>query len=91
MKQINEAYAVLSNAEKRSEYDRMRQQYGSAAYQQFRQGYSEQDIFSGSDVNQILEQMARAFGLRGFDEIFKEFYGKGYRHYECRKDGFFYH
>ena len=67
----------------------MRQQFGSSAYSQFRQNYSEQDIFSGSDVNQILEQMARAFGLRGFDEIFKEFYGKGYRHYEFRKPGFF--
>jgi DnaJ-class molecular chaperone len=89
MKQVNEAYAVLSDAAKRREYDAMRHQFGSSAYSQFRQNYSEQDIFSGSDVNQILEQMARAFGLRGFDEIFKEFYGQGYRHYEFRKPGFF--
>jgi curved DNA-binding protein CbpA len=33
--------------------------------------------------------MARAFGLRGFDEIFKEFYGQGYQQYEFRKPGFF--
>ena len=33
--------------------------------------------------------MARAFGLRGFDEIFKEFYGQGYQRYEFRKPGFF--
>ncbi len=89
MKRVNEAYAVLSDAAKRREYDAMRHQFGASAYSQFRQNYSEQDIFSGSDVNQILEQMARAFGLRGFDEIFNEFYGQGYRHYEFRKPGFF--
>jgi len=89
MKRVNEAYAVLSDTAKRHEYDSIRHRFGSSAYSQFRQNYSEQDIFSGSDINQILEQMARAFGLRGFDEIFKEFYGQGYQRYEFRKPGFF--
>jgi DnaJ-class molecular chaperone len=89
MKKLNEAYAVLSDPVKRREYDTLKQHYGSSAYNQFRENYTEQDIFSGSDINQILEQMARAFGLRGFDEIFKEFYGQGYQHYEFRKPGFF--
>ena len=89
MKRVNEAYAVLSHAAKRREYDTLRQQFGASAYSQFRQNYSEQDIFSGSDINQILEQMARAFGLRGSDEIFKEFYGQGYQRYQFRKPGFF--
>jgi DnaJ-class molecular chaperone len=89
MKSLNEAYAVLSNPTKRREYDSLRLQFGSGAYSQFRKNYSEQDIFSGSDINAIFEQMARAFGLRGFDEIFREFYGQEYRGFLFGKPGFF--
>lgn len=89
MKEINEAYAVLSDPKKRSEYDYLRQQYGDFAYDQFRQGYSEQDIFRGSDINQIFEELARAFGLSGFDAIFREFYGTEYRSFEFHRPGFF--
>lgn len=76
MKTINEAYAVLSNPGKRSEYDAMRTRFGSSAYQEFRHTHTDQDIFSGSDINELFEEVAKTFGLRGFDDIFKEFYGQ---------------
>ncbi|NNL77714.1 MAG: J domain-containing protein [Desulfobacterales bacterium] len=89
MKTVNEAYAVLSNPTKKSEYDNLRNQFGSSAYTHFRKNYSEQDIFSGSDINHIFEEMAKAFGLRGSNEIFKEFYGRGYRQFDFKKSGGF--
>jgi DnaJ-class molecular chaperone len=89
MKSVNEAYAVLSNPTKRRDYDVYRRQYGSSAYGQFRQSYSENDIFRGSDINQILDEMARAFGFRGFEDIFRESYGQGYGSFEFKRAGFF--
>jgi curved DNA-binding protein CbpA len=67
----------------------MRQQFGSSAYGHFRNSYSEQDIFRGSDIQEIFEEMAKSFGFRGFDDIFKEAYGKGYRSFQFGKPGFF--
>lgn len=89
MKEINEAYAVLSDPQKRSQYDTFQQQYGSSAYGQFRQSYSEQDIFRGSDVRQVYEEISKIFGFRGFDDIFNEVYGSGYQSFEFRQPGFF--
>jgi len=89
MKRVNEAYAVLSNPAKKREYDALRNQFGSSAYSHFRKNYSERDIFSGSDINHIFEEMAGSFGFRGSNEIFKEFYGQGYRQFEFKKPGIF--
>ena len=89
MKQINEAYAVLSNVQKRREYDTLRQTFGSSARHKFRQNHTQQDIFSGSDIHRIFEEMATSFGFRGYDDIFREFYGKGYHSFEVKRHGFF--
>lgn len=88
MRAINEAYAVLSNAGKRKDYDTVKRQFGSAAYDRFRSTYTENDIFRGSDINRIFEEMAAAFGFRGFDEVFRQAYGEGYRSFEFKRPGF---
>jgi curved DNA-binding protein len=54
-KKISEAYAVLSNDEKRQQYD----QFGSA--DQYRQQYSQEDIYRDFDLDEIL----RGFGFGG--------------------------
>lgn len=61
-KEVGEAYAVLSDVEKRKQYDT----YGST---DFRQRYSQEDIFQGSDISDILREM----GLGG--DFFARFTG----------------
>ena len=89
MKEINEAYAVLSNPVKRNEYDSLRQRYGSFARDQFRQTHSDQDIFRDSDIGQIFEELSRAFGFSRPEDIFSRnnFYGPHYRTFEFKVYG----
>ena len=89
MKDINEAYAVLSNASKRREYDLLKSQYGSFAYDHFRQSHTANDIFRGSDINQIFEEFAKTFGFRSSSDIFRESYGAEYQSFEFRRPGIF--
>ena len=93
MKDLNESYAVLSDPQKRRQYDSMKQTYGHAAYEHFKQSYTEQDIFRGSDIQQILNELSRAFGFRNFDEVFRDLQSSGQGTFEFRNNrgrGFFY-
>ncbi len=90
MKEINEAYAVLSDAAKRREYDALRQRYGPSARDQFRQTHNEQDIFRESDIGQIFEEFSRIFGYSKPENIFsqKKFYGPDYQKFQFKGPGF---
>jgi molecular chaperone DnaJ len=66
-KQISEAYAVLSD-------DQKRQQYDTLGKQGFDQRYTEEDIFRGADFNDIFSNM----GGGGFNDIFRMVFGGGF-------------
>ena len=66
-KEANEAYAVLSDADKRKQYD----MFGADG---FGQRYSQEDIFKGFDFRSIFEDMGKGGGA-GFD--FSSLFGGG--------------
>ena len=65
-KEITEAYAVLSDPEKKQQYD----QFGDAA---FHQNFSQEDIFRNVDLGSIFREFG--FGGRGGDDIFSQIFG----------------
>ncbi|MBU0664715.1 MAG: J domain-containing protein [Proteobacteria bacterium] len=78
-KEINEAYAVLSDVEKKKQYDT----FGSS---NFHQRYSQEDIFRNFDLNDILRQFGAGGGagstsfrnnMGGGSPSFQSFFGQG--------------
>ena len=66
-KNINEAYAVLSDPKKKKQYDT----FGSSG---FHQRFSQEDIFQGFDIGDILKD----FGFTT-DDVFGSMFGRGRR------------
>jgi curved DNA-binding protein len=63
-KKINEAYAVLSDKDKKRQYD-------TVGDSRFHQQYSSEDIFRGTDFSSIFEEM----GMGGQSSFFSSFFG----------------
>lgn len=69
-KEISEAYAVLSNAEKRKQYD----MFGAEG---FEKRYTQEDIFRGFDFGSIFREFG--FGGGTGDNVFGHIFGGGVR------------
>jgi curved DNA-binding protein len=73
-KEITEAYAVLSDSEKKQQYD----QFGDAA---FHQRFSQEDILRNADLGDIFREFG--FGGRGGNDIFSQIFGGMGGHQGC--------
>lgn len=77
-KKISEAYAVLSNPEKRTRYD----SFGSQ--EAFNRNFSQEDIFRGFDLNDILKGLGGSRGRRqapyGNEDLFSQLFGNQQQH-----------
>jgi len=74
-KTISEAYAVLSDKQKRAQYD----QFGAAG---FHQRYSQEDIFRGFDLGDLFKDLGFGSG-----DFFTTILGRGNKQYQTRTRG----
>ena len=74
-KTISEAYAVLSDKNKRAQYD----QFGAAG---FHQRYSQEDIFRGFDLGDLFKDIGFGSG-----DLFTTIFGRGNKQYQTRTRG----